>query len=76
MLFALSAQLSVALSTLVETQTQDVASATNVLSLSNYNPSHRPGWPLKLWPRTSATHMKEPLIHRGFGSSYYSSSSR
>ncbi|SJL08523.1 uncharacterized protein ARMOST_11887 [Armillaria ostoyae] len=62
-LFALSAQLSMALPTLIETQTQDVASATNALLLSSYTPSHGPGRSLKLWPRTSATLMKEPLIH-------------
>ncbi|KAK0235093.1 hypothetical protein EDD85DRAFT_954618 [Armillaria nabsnona] len=37
-----------------------VASATNALRLSSYDPSHRPG-SLKPWLRTSATHMKEHL---------------
>ncbi|KAK0235101.1 hypothetical protein EDD85DRAFT_791994 [Armillaria nabsnona] len=65
-LLALSAQLSVALSTLVSTQTLDVADSTNTLRLSRYNPSYRPtsaGWSLKPWLRTSAHRMKDHLIH-------------
>ncbi|KAK0235085.1 hypothetical protein EDD85DRAFT_1024919 [Armillaria nabsnona] len=65
MLFALSAQLSLALSTLVATRTLDIPSAdsTSALRLSSYNPSHRLGRQLEPWLRTSATRMKGHLIH-------------
>ncbi|SJL09137.1 uncharacterized protein ARMOST_12513 [Armillaria ostoyae] len=48
----------VTLLTLAATRTQDIASATN----ASYDPSHRPG-SLKPWLSTSATRIKERLIH-------------